>query len=53
MPTATGGGSGRVNGGTSPTIPVGDLAIGMEANNKPGSANKDTTSYPVANQNMT
>jgi hypothetical protein len=40
-------------GGTSPTIPVAGLAIGMEANHKPGSAKNDTVTYPAANQNVT
>lgn len=39
-------------GGTSPTIPVCGLAIGMEADHKPGSLQNDTTTYPVANQNV-
>jgi hypothetical protein len=40
-------------GGTSPTIPVAGLAIGLEANHKPGSAQNDTVTYPAANQNVT
>ena len=40
-------------GGTSPTIPVAGMAIGMECDHKPGSSQNDTTTYPVANQNVT
>jgi HEAT repeat protein len=40
-------------GGTSPTIPVAGLAIGLEAYHKPGSAQNDTATYPAANQNVT
>jgi hypothetical protein len=37
-------------GGTSPTIPVAGLAIGGEADHKPGSAFNNTTVFPAANQ---
>jgi hypothetical protein len=40
-------------GGTSPTIPVAGLAIGLEAHHKPGSAQNDVATYPAANQNVT
>jgi hypothetical protein len=37
-------------GGTSPTIPLSCMAIGMEAIHKPGSNFNDTATYPPANQ---
>ncbi len=37
-------------GGTSPTIPVAGVALGMECDHKPGSLQNDTTTYPAANQ---
>jgi hypothetical protein len=40
-------------GGTSPTIPVAGVAIGGEAEHKPGSLNNDTATYPAANQQVT
>jgi hypothetical protein len=40
-------------GGTTPTIPVAGMAIGGEAEHKPASLQNDTTTYPVANQQVT
>jgi hypothetical protein len=37
---------------TGPSLVAG-MAIGMEADHKPGSAQNDTTTYPAANQNVT
>lgn len=37
-------------GGTSPTIPVAGVALGGEADHKPGSLKNDLVTYPAANQ---